>query len=98
MIRAVDLRLPPAPGFGDDFTREQFEAQCLAARRTQQVAFAVAPGRSLTLADGRRLGPGAEVRLSDFTYSAERGPAHAQLRRLIESWTVLMADDGPKAA
>jgi hypothetical protein len=96
----VDLRTAPTLQFGDRESEARYHRECRAALAEQTVRYAVAPRVTVTLWDGQRLGPGAEVRLTMFR--ADHGGAPwKQLAHLVFTGQVLEAagfNDGPQAA
>jgi hypothetical protein len=100
--RTVNLRSATPISFVRDSDQERaYELEVRRARDVQLVRFAVAPRQQVTTHDGRTLTPGAEVRLSDFTYSRDAGPPWRQLERLVDRGSVIESyrwPTGPEAA
>jgi hypothetical protein len=88
-IRTTYARVSPDPD-----EQERYEAECERARAEQKTRghrYAIAPRQSLSLHDGTRLGPGQEVRLSQFRLFRDVA-AWQQLEALVHRGLVLEAD------
>lgn len=90
MRHSIDLRRGDVPGFGDDFTRRKWEAECVQALAVQIVDFAIAPRRGIRVR-GRLLRAGDEVRREDFD-------DQDAFNRHVRDGDILVATNGPEAA
>ncbi len=89
--QSVNLRVGLPQGFGDDESRQRYEAECQRIRRTMRGhRFQVAPRASITTAAGRVIGPNEPVSLADFHGWPE--PAWTLLARAVDECRVLEAE------
>jgi len=74
--------------FGNELARRNWDRECIEALSRQTVRFAVAPSSTFIARDGKRLGPGEEIRPTEHINALLGDPLY-QLEKLVKQGFVL---------